>query len=715
MPTVNLSRRGFFKGVGAGLVLGFVLPGCRAGLPLDSTIDLGSVLADGDLAHLNAWIQIAPNGVTVLQMPAAEMGQGVFTSLPMILAEELDVDWTMVRAETAPAHKSYRHLNVDFPGTTQATAASLSVRGYWTILRQAGAAARTMLRQAAANRWGAELQDCTTDGGFVIFGDKRASYGELATDAALLQPPRKPVLKDPKDFKLIGTSPPRLDLPSKVDGTAKFGMDVQIQGMCIATIKDCPHFGGTLVSFDDTAARQVPGVIDIFQMDQLVVVVADTFYHAKTALTQVQITWDAGAIAGLDDAWIGAILDEALDAGGKTIWKQGAAIGETTIEARYETPFLDHATLEPLNATAWVHQNRVDIWAPTQVQQMAKASAARLTGINKDNVFIHTTFLGGGMGRKAYTDFTDYAVMISQHMGRAVQVIWTREECFARGQYRPRVLCRQRGALGADGMPTDWYTELVCQNIFAEQLPGFLAKTKLAATIVVAGHAECPYNVPNQRLDYAAVTLPIPIGFWRSVHLSNNGFSRECFLDELAHAAGQDPIDYRLKLLEHIPRLHACLTLAVEQAGMVPEGQHRGVAVIECFGGVVAQVADVSVTDGKLTVHRVTAAIDCGLVVHPDTVKAQVMSGIGIGLSVALAEEITFENGAVQQTNFHNYKLMSLAEMPVVDVHIVPSTAHPGGVGESGLPPTAPAVCNAIFQATGKRIRRLPIGDQLLG
>jgi isoquinoline 1-oxidoreductase beta subunit len=714
MSVENLSRRGFL-GAGSGLVLGFTFPGCAAHLPLtDDTIRLGAPAAGPDHA-LNAWIRVDETGAITLRMAAAEMGQGVYTSLPMLLAEELDADWTRVRVESAPTAAVYRHSNVDFPGSSQLTGGSLSVRGYWDELREAGAAARAMLVQAAAQRFGVSPDECRTSAGTVTAGDQKASYGELAAEASLLDPPSKPALKDPTAFALVGTSPPRLDLPSKVDGSAVFGMDVAVPGMLIATVRACPHHGGTLVSFDDAAARAVPGVRTVvaIQDEEAVAVVADSFWAAKKGASALEITWDPGEGKGLDDARVRERLLDALDHQGKLVFRHGDGVtddafaqGGMTVLATYEVPYLEHAPIEPLCATAHVQADRVDVWAPTQAQQMVKANAARITGVPKDRVFIHTTFLGGGFGRKSFWDFTDQAVKLSKEMAAPVKVIWTREECFARGFYRPAALCRQRAVLGPNGLPTHWHVEMASQSILEAFLPGFLLGLKLATDTITEGMSEAPYAIPHQRVDYARVSLPIPVGWWRSVHGSHNGFFRECFLDELAHAAGQDPIAYRRALLHDNPRFLACFDLAVGQAGALPEGQHRGVALFESFGSIVAEVADVTVAAGTLEVHRVTAAIDCGMVVHPDTVRAQVSSGIGMGLSAMLYGKLSFVDGAVQETNFHQYRLMPLAQMPEVDVHIVPSTERPGGVGEVGLPPVAGAVGNAIFAATGRRIRK---------
>ncbi len=712
MIAVNLSRRAMLAS-GAGLVVGFYLPGCASIPVIDSTIGLGRGLSGGAEHTLNAYVRVATDGTVTLRMGAAEMGQGVYTSLPMILAEELDVDWTLVRVESAPADRAYAHLHVDYPGSSQLTGGSLSVRGYWQSLREAGAAAREMLVAAAASRFGVRATECTTSDGVVSAGEQRATYAELAAEAAMMPTPSKPRLKDPATFKLLGTSPPRLDLPPKVNGSATFGADIKLEGMLHAAIRHCPHHGGTLVSVDDSAARKVAGVVDVFKVEgiEAVAVVADNFWAAKQAASMLTPAWDAGPSKGLDSAKISTMLNQSLDEG-KKVWGHGK-VGVTTLEATYEVPYLEHAPLETPTAVAWLQPDRLDLWAPTQAQEMAKASAAKLGGLPAAQVFIHTTFLGGGFGRKGFWDFTDNAVRLSKHTGRPVKLIYTREEAFSHGYYRPATVCRFRAALGPDGLPTDYAAHMASQSIAEALFPAFLLDLPMVTGIVTDGVSHHPYSIANSQVNYARVSLPIPVGWWRSVHGSHNGFFLESFIDECAHAAQQDPIDYRRKLLADNPRFLACLDAALAAAGPVPEGLSRGVAIFKCFGSIVAEVADVSVTAGQLRVHRVAAAIDAGMVVHPDTVRAQVESAVGHGLSMLLGEKLTLVDGAVQQSNFHDYNLLPPSAMPEVTTVIVPSTEPPGGVGEVGLPPLPGAVCNAIFAATGKRIRSLPLGAQL--
>ena len=706
----TISRRGFVGGL-SGLVLAFHLPGCKTLAPKDTTLTFGDAIAEGAEHDLNAWVRIAPNGVVTLQMGASEMGQGVYTSLTMILAEFLDADWDAVRVESAPAHSDY-----GIAGGAQITGGSESVKSYFPILREVGTAARGMLIAAAAKAWGVEPSSLRTEKGHVVNGDARLSYGELAEAAANEKPFAVPPVPEDR-WRILGTDQPRLDVPSKSDGTALFGVDAEVEGMVYAAIRHCPHYGGKLLSFNDDPAFEDPGVIDVFEYpDQnALICVAESFWQAKKGLDRVEVEWDMGEGEGLDDARIGEILQDAMDNDAYTASKEGT-LGEPTITATYEVPYLVHAPLEPPNATAWVQADRVDVWAPTQAQTIVKRQAAKIAGLKKDQVFVHTTLLGGGFGRKGFWDFTNEAVFASKHVGRPVKLVYTREAAMEKGYYRPRILTRHSARLDESGMPVDWRIEVAGQNI-VELFIGFGPLLKLAPVehIVLGGLVHTPYSVPNQRCDYARVSLPIPVGWWRSVEGSTNGFIRECFLDEMAHAGGQDPIELRRKLLADNPRFLKVYNAAIEAAGELAPGLSRGTAIFKSFGSIVAQVADVEVIDGEVFVRKVGAAVDCGTAMHPENAKYQIEGAATMGISAMLHEGLSFKDGAVVQTNFHDYTLLRMNQAPTYNVAIVNSGEALGGIGEPGLPPIAGAVGNAIFAATGKRIRTLPVGDQLKG
>ena len=707
MGTYDLSRRGFVRitgTAGAGLVLGVQLTP-----RLWAQGNVAGALAD---FQPNVFLGIDTDGAVTIWVGHQEMGQGVLTSLPMLVAEELDADWRRVRAV---------HAEADSRFGAQMTGGSASVRGSWETLRKAGAAAREMLVEAAAREWGVAAGECSTRDGTVVHepSGNTLDYGALAEAASQLPVPAEPKLKDASQFRLLRTSAPRTDTPPKVDGSAVFGIDVRVPGMLHATVVHPPRFGATVAGLDGSAAKQVPGVLDVFEVSQGVAVVAEYTWAAFQGAEALDIQWEGGT--RMSDAELWEQMEElshASDAGlGREDGDPGTALdgADTRLSAVYTTPYLAHATMEPMNATADVRANSVELWTPTQDPQTAQRTAAEITGVDVANVRSHVTFLGGGFGRRAEQDFVRDAVECSMHMGRPVQVTWTREEDTRQDFYRPATYHRFEAGLSADGSPVAWTHRIVAasilQRFMGQAPPGGVDFTS------IEGAANLPYHVPNIRVDVKQADFGAPVGWWRSVGSSQNAFVTESFVDELAHAAGVDPVEYRRGLLAEHPRHLAVLNEAARRSGWgspLPEGRARGVAVAESFGSFVAEVAEVSLEDGEVKVHKVTAAIDCGQYVNPDTVEAQVESGIVYGLTAALYGEATLEDGGIVQGNFNDYRMLRMPQMPEVEVQIIESGETPGGVGEPGTPPIAPAVTNALFALTGVRVRSLAIRPETL-
>jgi isoquinoline 1-oxidoreductase beta subunit len=712
--TQALSRREFLRStatLSAGLVVAFCMPGAGRRAFAQQGQGMGAAMTSP-----NAFVRIAPDeGVTIL-IKHSEMGQGVWTSLPMVVAEELDCDWNRVRVEHAPAAPAYAHTAFGM----QMTGGSTSTWESFAQLRQAGATARALLIAAAAQKWNVQAVDCSTNKGVVTSGAHKATYGELADAAAKLPVPNEVKLKDAKDFTLIGKPTRRLDSKAKVSGTAEFGIDVKRPGLLVAVVARAPVFGAKVKSFDAAKAKAVPGVVDVVQVPSGVAVLGKHFWAAKTGRDALAVDWDLGAGASLSTPAMREAYRQLAQQPGavaKTAGNVDAAF-ETAkvIEVEYAVPFLAHAPMEPLNCTVEIGEHGCDVWTGTQVQTMDQATAATILGLKSEQVRIHTTFLGGGFGRRATpsSDFVAEAVHVAKASGKTVKVVWTREDDIHGGYYRPAWLSRMRAALGADGKPKAWAHTLVGQSILAgTPFEKMMVKDGIDATSV-EGAADAPYlaAIPAVRVDLHSPASPVTVLWWRSVGHSHTGFAVESFVDELAHAARQDPLAYRRALLPKDARERGALELAAQKFGWgkpLPKGHGAGIAVHASFESYVAQIAEVSVKDGAINVHRIVCAIDCGPVVNPLTVEAQMQSGIVFGLSAALHSQLTFKDGRIEQSNFHDYTVLRLNEMPVVEVHIVPSTDKMGGVGEPATPPVAPAVANAVFAATGKRLRSLPL------
>jgi isoquinoline 1-oxidoreductase beta subunit len=649
-----------------------------------------------------------------------EMGQGIYTALSMVLAEELDAPFEQVTAVAAPPNdKLYANPLLGF----QVTGGSTSVRAFWGPMRIAGAAARAMLVKAAAANWSVDPATCRTDNG-VVFHDasaQKAAYGELAQAAAGLTPPQDPPLKSPANFKLIGKPLKRLDTPDKVNGKVVYGIDARPPGVKIATLASCPVLGGKVARVNDATAQTVPGVRQIVVLDDLVAVVGDHMWAAKQGLGALDITWDEGPNATLSTADVLNGLVTASEKAGAVAKSTGDMAGGlsegTKLEATYHVPFLAHAPMEPVNCTVHVRPDACEIWVGNQVITRAQGIAAEVTGLPLEKVIVHSHLIGGGFGRRLEVDYIAKAVRIAQKVDGPVKVIWTREEDIQQALYRPFYFDRFAASL-SNGKITAWSHKIAGSSIMARWLPATF-KDGLDED-AVDGAIDFPYDTPNIHVEYIRVEPPPGVGtcFWRSVGPGHNIFVVESFVDELAHAAGQDSVAFRRAHLAKEPRLLACLDLAAEKAGWgsaLPARVGRGVACQSVFGSYVAAIVEAEVdADGEIAIRRVTAAVDCGTIVNPDSVEAQIQGGLIFGLTAALYNEITIANGRVQQSNFNNYRMMRINEAPAIDVHLIRNGEAPGGIGEPGTSIAAPALANALFAATGVRFRSLPIDRKQL-
>jgi isoquinoline 1-oxidoreductase subunit beta len=707
----KITRRHFLVSVaaaGGGLVLGLALP----------NMGRAATGAAEDSREVNAWVIVQPDDTVIIRVARSEMGQGIMTALPMLVAEELACDWTKVRAEYAAPEENLRRNRVFGP---MLTGGSRSVRESQEYLRQAGATAREMLVAAAAARWGVPAAECAAAQSVITHtpSGRTVTFGNVAEAAARQTPPENITLKTPAQWKLLGTPVKRLDTLDKVMGKPIFGIDVRVPQMLHAAIRQSPVFGGPLKGYDEAAIQGRKGVYRVVPLPpDAIAVVADTYWQAQQALNTLPVTWDNGRHGNVSSASIREFLHDGLKATDAAVVRMDGDVDKALsgaakrLEAEYYAPYLAHATMEPQTCTAHVTADGVEIWVPSQNGEAALAAAAEAAGIDPSRVVVHKTHLGGGFGRRGTSqDFVRQAVRIAQAAGRPVKLLWSREEDMAHDFYRPVAMARFTAGFDTTGRLVAWHTRIaghsILATLFPERLQGGTDRSFLN------GFHDLPYHVPHLLIDYAMRNTHVPVGFWRSVNHSQNGFFRECFVDEMAHAVGADPYEYRRQLLPADSKDRAVLEAAATQAGWgtpLPAGVFRGIAVMDGYGSYAAQVAEVSLDErGQVRVHRVVCAIDPGHVVNPDTIQVQVESAVVYGLTATLYGEITIENGRVSQGNFDTYRMLRIHEMPKVEVVLTPSGGFWGGIGEPGVPPIAPAVCNAIFAATGKRIRSLPL------
>ncbi len=747
MAKLKLTRRKFIVAgavVGGGLAVGY---GVLSGEPDEAAFS--ATTDEGEIA-LNAWVKINKDGIVTVAIPRQEMGQGVLTALAMLVAEELDADFDSIQVEQAPVADVYAnaallkdalpfsdsyHEGEDSIGSwgmgnaaamlgVQATGGSTSVRDAWGPMREAGATARSMLVNAAARTWNVPVEDCTAKNGVISHNgsNKTGGFGEFVEKAASEAVTLDRSLKDPKDYSLIGKPQKRLDIPEKVTGQAVFGVDVDVPDMVHAAVSLSPVFGGTLASHDDSKAIKMPGVLKVVPFETGVAVIADSFWRAKTAVEAVSMTFNEGDGRDFSSDGVLKTLEENLTSeDSRTYSEEGdveAALMDATdkTESVYKVPYLAHACMEPMNCTAKVTETGVEIWMPNQAPTLIKWFAEKMADVPAENVKVHTTLLGGGFGRRAEIDLVVMAVTIAKEMkNRPVKLIWTRENDMQHDMYRPAAVSRFQAVLGSDGKIETWANRIVGQSVSGSFTARLLPWATMDApdNTTSEGAADIPYGFTNRLVDHVPVKLPIPVGFWRSVGHSYNGFFTECFMDEMAHKAGQDPIEFRLAHLSDRKDFADVLKKAAEVSKWstpLEAGRGRGIALHESFGSIVAQVAEVTVSEDKeITVDKVYCVIDCGIVVNPDTVVAQMESGIIFGLTAALYGEITIEDGQAVNSNFPDYEMVTLANTPEIETHLAPSGRRIGGVGEPGTPPIAPAVANALFAVTGERFRELPL------
>ena len=705
------SRRKFLKqsaAVGGGLSVGFHIPEALAAGPAAAP-------------EINAWVVIRPDETVIIRYARSEMGQGSMTSAPMLVAEELDCDWRRVRVEYASPNEHVRRKRV---WGDMASVGSRTIRFSQEYLRKGGATAREMLVAAAAQRWKVPASECSASNGVITHtSGKKLTYGKVANDAAKLEPPKDVKLKDPKDWKIVGQPMRRFDIPDTVMGKQRYGIDAQLPGMVYAAVAQCPVFGGKVKSVDDSKVKGRRGIIKVLNLETFVAVVADNWWRAKEALKLLAIEWDDGGRGNVTSASIMEFFRAGLDqpeapvANRKGDVDQALKSAAKVMEAEYYVPYLAHSPMEPMGCTVQIKNGRVDVWASTQTGEGTLATAAAAAGVPLENVEVHKTQAGGGFGRRGGSqDFTRIGVQVAKAMGdgKPVKTLWTREEDTQHDFYRPAAMYRLKAGLDASGNPTGWYTRIAMPSIVSTLL--HLPLKNGIDPPAVEGFAEFPYGIENVRMEYAQRDTHVPVGFWRTVGWSQNPIARECFMDELAHAAGKDPYEYRRALLAHEPKplgILDAVAKAAEWGKPLPSGVYRGIATTEPYGSYACAVAEISVSDkGQISIHRIVTGIDCGYVVNPDNVAAQLEGSVVYALTAGFWGEITIKDGQAEQSNFHDYRMMRMREMPKVEVVLAPSGGFWGGVGEPGQAAIIPSLLNAIFAATGKRIRSLPLKNQ---
>jgi len=662
-----------------------------------------------------AYIEISPDNTVTVLVGQTELGQGTHTGILMIVAEELEADWKRVRVRQAPSAEEFK----DPFWKMQFTGGSTSIRHRWDLLRKAGAAAREMLIQAAANTWGVAANECIAADNMVRHkrNGKSMTYGQLSTKAAELPVPQDPPLKPASQFKIIGTPRARFDIPAKVQGTAKFGIDINVPDMCIAVVAHPPGYGMKAVSYDETAAGKVKGVLAIQPLESGIAVCAGTLDAALDGSNALNIKWGKGSHPDLDDKAVDNLFYDTIKKPGAVARNDGdvdSAFGQAAkqLEATYFLPYLAHATMEPMNCTAHIGKERCRIWVPTQGQTVVQLAGSKISGLPPEKVDVFTTYCGGGFGRRSETVVVVEALQLSKTLGKPVKVIWTREDDFQNDFFRPGIICRIKGGLDQKGRLTAWSHKVVSSSIMSRVFPQFL-KDGIDST-AVSGIKDMDYAVPNVYAEYVMLETPIPVGFWRSVGDSSNPFTVESFIEEMAHLGRKDPVEFRLGMLKNNPRGRRVVEMLAEKSGWgkaIKKGQGRGMALRTSFGSTAGHVAEVSVnkSSGRITVHRIVCVLDCGPAVFPDAIRAQMEGGAIFALSAALKERVRFSKGGVSTSNYDDYPILTMSETPEIEVHIVKSDDKIGGVGEPGVPSVAPAVGNAIFDAIGARIRRLPM------